>query len=316
MGVVVMRVIRVKRSLLGVLSAIIVLLGVLPQHARAQDDVTWLLNQINALRASLGLHAYSLNPQLSAAAQQHSQYMADTCDVSHTQANGSTATSRARANGYTGGWIGENIYSGQNARAQDAWNFWTNSGIHYQGLTHKIVNEIGIGVAYGGCGQGFTLVFGHRDDVSAPPAVPSGDGGAPVDEPAPQAYIPPPPTNTPTPTIPTLTPSATWTLTPTHTATAAGRPTRAATLTPTPLVLPTVPAVDAPASATPAAVARVPSASATPIPPPVTPTLARATPDVPGQAGGRDLPGWVPFGLVGAALVLGAAGVAVLLRAR
>ncbi|NDJ75938.1 MAG: CAP domain-containing protein, partial [Chloroflexi bacterium] len=71
------------------------------ERAHAQDDVTWLLNQINALRASQGLHTYALNPQLTAAAQAHSQYMSDTCDVSHYQSNGSGPIDRARAQGYT-----------------------------------------------------------------------------------------------------------------------------------------------------------------------------------------------------------------------
>ena len=69
----------------------------IPPAQGQQDEVTWLLTQINNLRASLGLPPYSLNAQLSAAATQHSQYMVTTCDVSHTEANGSTPTSRARA---------------------------------------------------------------------------------------------------------------------------------------------------------------------------------------------------------------------------
>lgn len=282
---------------------------------QAQDDVSWLLGQINALRGELGLHAYSLNAQLSAAATQHSRYMADTCDVSHTESNGSTATTRARANGYTGNWISENIYMGRGG-AQGAWNFWTNSAIHYQGLTHKVVNEIGIGVASGSCGRGYTLVFGHRGDVSAPPAAPSGDGGA---APAPQVYVPPPPTFTPTPTFPTLTPSHTWTFTPTATDAPAGTPTQAATHTPTntPLVLPTVPALEIPASNTPVVVALVPSVppSDTPLPtarppsrtpPPDAVQLVRAEANTPGD---DDMPVWVPLALLVSALLLGGVGV-------
>ncbi len=302
----------------------VMLVGAIPPRTvRAQDEVSWLLQQINALRAELGLHPYNLNPQLSAAAQQHSQYMADTCDISHTQSNGSTATTRARANGYTGNWISENIYGGRSAQA--AWNFWTNSAIHYRGLTHEVVNEIGIGVASGSCGKGYTLVFGHRDGMTAPPA----PGAPAVEAEAGAEAPPPPPTSTPTPTIPTLTPSPTWTITPTPTATGRVSATPAGTHTPTatPLILPTVPALArdqaSGASATPAAVAQVPSDTPSPDAPldtPAPPLLTSTPGRVPGSpvatAAGADVPRWLPGVLLLGAGLLGAAGIVVWLRAR
>jgi hypothetical protein len=209
------------RKLIGVVVSIVLLMTAIPPWragAQGADDVTWLLNQINTLRASLGLHPYALNAQLSAAAQQHSQYMADTCDISHMESNGSRPIDRARANGYTGNWISENIYSGSTPNPSGAWDFWMNSPIHYQGITHEVVNEIGIGAAYGSCGwYSYTLLFGHRDDVNAPPAPPVADDGDTGVAAAPPAYVPPPPSSTPTATIITFTPSPTWTLTPTWT---------------------------------------------------------------------------------------------------
>jgi hypothetical protein len=334
-----------------VLSALILLALVValagsraPRTAYAQDEVTWLFEQINGLRAGLGLHAYRLNPQLSAAAQQHSQYMADTCDVSHTQANGSTATTRARVNGYTGGWISENIYGGRGIEA--AWNFWINSGIHYQGLTHEIVNEIGIGVAYGSCGQGYTLVFGHRDGVTAPaapapaaeaaPAAAAEDTSAEAAAPSPPTavpYVPPPPTFTPTPTIPTLTPSPTWTITPTPTASPEPSATIAATHTPsaTPLILPTVPVLDtAEPTGTPSATAiavaqqpdRSPTADAARTATGTPETLARAanattrTVSTSDGTDGNPIAGWLPPLLLAGAGLLGAAGAVIWRRAR
>jgi hypothetical protein len=211
---------------------LLVVLGILVAafangSARARgDEKTWLLNQINALRGQLGLHAYAWNNQLGAAAQQHSDYMAATGDISHTESNGSTPASRAVANGYTGGWVSENIYGGTLATAADAWNFWVNSSIHYAGLTNSNTNEIGIGVAGSGIGQFYTLVFGRGDIVigSAPtPAnpVPDTSNGAtsPSQAPAPTRRPAPSRTFTPSPTIPTFTPTATWTFTPTWTAT-------------------------------------------------------------------------------------------------
>ncbi len=71
-------------SLTCLLTGLALLAGSTPPAA-AQDDVSWLLQQINALRASVGVPGFSLNAQLSAAATQHSAYMATTCDVSHTE---------------------------------------------------------------------------------------------------------------------------------------------------------------------------------------------------------------------------------------
>jgi hypothetical protein len=287
--------------------------------ARAQDDVSWLLGQVNGLRAGLGLHAYALNGQLSAAAAAHSQYMATTCHYSHTENNGSTPASRAAAQGYGGSRVSENIYGGPRAQASNAWSFWINSGVHYAGLTHATANEVGIGVAQGPCGQAYTMLFGHGGGGAAPapaPAAPGGEAAAVAAvPPSPRPYVPPPPTRTPTATIDTLTPSATWTITPTRTPTLTGT---AAPPTSTPLVLPTVPALGQ-RSPTPILIALQPSAtstpteapSATPTPPP-TPAPQR----VEQSAGGFDARDLVPLALLGPALVIGVAGFAYFRRVK
>lgn len=292
-----------------------------PPAAQAQDDVTWLFNQINSLRASLRLSPYTLNAQLSAAATQHSQYMAAGCDISHTESNGSTPASRAQANGYTGDRVSENIYGGSIARATDAWDFWIHSPIHYAGLTSSYVNEIGIGVASGTCNT-FTLDFGHQSGLPAPAAPAGGNPGAaptPV-PPRPTRYVPPPPTRTPTPTIPTLTPSATWTVTPSRT------PSATLTLTAlppsaAPLVLPTVPAptevVQPVAVVLAASPVEVPSlapvvAETIPASPPVS-----AAPDTaPRTHQGFKTRDLVPFALVAQLLLIGLAGFAYFRRSR
>ncbi len=284
----------------------------------AQDETTWLLTQINNLRASLGLPAYRLNPQLSAAATLHSQYMVNTCDVSHTEANGSTPASRARAQGYTGSWISENIYMGQLARAEDAWNFWINSPIHYQGLTHNVINEVGIGVAYGECGQGYTLLFGHRDNVSAPPAPPAenniGEENAAPPPPTSAPYVPPPPTRTPTPTIPTITPSYTWTPTAIVSPSPSSTPTRTATATrsPTPLVLPTAAASETLRPA-PTHVAQMPTIAL------VAPTNNAAPPtpaELSHSPSPQDETEWLPLVMLAGAALLALTGSMLLWRAR
>jgi hypothetical protein len=226
-----------------------------PNKANAQSgEQLWLFDQINTLRSQLGLHSYVWNPQLAAAAQQQSEYMAATGNISHQQSNGSMPSDRAAANGFSGSWVSENIYGGGMATATHAWNFWLNSSVHYAGMTNRNTNSIGIGVASGSSGQFYTLVFGYVSGVEAPPAQPvdnppaqEQDGDTveipPVQAPPqapPPTRAPPTLTFTPSPTVPTFTPTPTWTLTPTWT------PSAAPTLAPptsTPISLPTAAAV-------------------------------------------------------------------------
>lgn len=229
-----------------------------PAPSYAQDDVTWLYERINTLRGSLGLKGYRLNGSLSAAAQAHSEWMAATESVSHTQDNGSTPGSRAVAFGYGGRFVSENIYSGYRAGAADAFNWWSNSSIHYAGMTHASKTDIGIGVARNGEMSYYTLVFGQGSDEGLPlppppapaepptdiPPAPSADDAAPDAEQA--VAEAPPPTNPPAPTriVPTWTPSPTIaspTPTPTWTPTATWTPSPTTTDVPptsTPIVLP------------------------------------------------------------------------------
>jgi uncharacterized protein YkwD len=156
----------------------------------AQDVAGDLLGRINALRASLGLSGYRLNGALSAAAQSHAQWMAETGQVSHTQPNGSTPTTRAAAAGYPGAWVSENIYAGSNAGPDAAWGFWINSPIHYRGLTNASYDEIGIGSASTSWGRAYVLVFG----ASGSPAVSrsgsgGGDGGGNSAAAAPPSFV-------------------------------------------------------------------------------------------------------------------------------
>lgn len=140
----------------------------------AQDVVSDLLGRINGLRSSLGLPGYTLNSALSAAALNQAQYMVSTGQITHTQANGSTPSTRAAAAGYGGSWVSENIYGGTNATPADAWNFWLNSPIHYRGMTNPNYQEIGIASASSDWGRAYVLVFGR---VGGTPLVSSASSG-------------------------------------------------------------------------------------------------------------------------------------------
>lgn len=164
---------------------LILLLGLLVSAPQAHAQADELLSKINGLRGSLGLAPYSLNGALSVAAQNHAAWMAATKQVSHNQPNGSTPSTRAQAAGYPGRWVSENIYGGTGAGSGDAWNFWTNSPIHYRGLTNANYQDIGIGIASADGWNFFVLVFGNASQTWGSSAASSGgsrsSGGGSVD---------------------------------------------------------------------------------------------------------------------------------------
>ena len=148
--------------------ALLIVLALPVPSAQAQDDATWLYDQINGLRASLGLHGYAWNGALNAAAQAHSEWMAATGIISHEGEFDRGPGDRAVTFGYGGRSVTENIYGGGRANPQIAWNFWVNSGVHYAAIAHVNKNEIGIGVARGEGGTYYTLMFGQGSGVAAP----------------------------------------------------------------------------------------------------------------------------------------------------
>lgn len=156
----------------------LILLFLLTLPALGQDAASDLLGRINSLRAGQGLPPYALNGALSAAAQSHAAWMTSTSQVSHVQPDGSTPRSRAQVQGYPSPMVSENIYMGSRAGADDAWQFWTNSAIHYAGLTSPNYTEIGIGVAGGAGGYAFVLVFGNPSGSYAPARAASNNNGA------------------------------------------------------------------------------------------------------------------------------------------
>ena len=138
-----------------------------PSSAYAQSDaVSDLLGRINALRRQNGLAPLELNDPLSAAAQRHSQDMANTGSVDHTGSDGSTPEGRIDAAGYAprSAW-GENIYGGGIATVDDAWIFWINSTVHRNNLLSERYREIGIGATASANGTYYTLNFGARPGV-------------------------------------------------------------------------------------------------------------------------------------------------------
>ncbi len=114
------------------------------------DFLANLVTLINAARASNSLPALTLNAQLSAAAQNHSEDMACNNFLQHSGWNGSTPASRIAAAGYAASITRENIYGqppqyGGDAQAAVSW--WMNDPIHRDAILNPQVKDIGVGYA-------------------------------------------------------------------------------------------------------------------------------------------------------------------------
>ncbi len=164
------------------------LVGVFPAQAQELSD---LLGRINALRAAHGLPALALNGALGVAAQQQAQWIVDNRQISHTHPDGSGPRTRALNAGYPSTNVGENIYGGTNATANDAWTFWMNSAIHFNTMISPYFNEIGIGIARGSWGAAYVFVFGGANvaPVTNGNANRGGAGSAAAAPAGPPAYV-------------------------------------------------------------------------------------------------------------------------------
>lgn len=136
------------RSLLGTI-ALLTALGA----ARAETR-EWLCTahdyavQVNQLRLQYNLPPLKLNMQLCAAAQAHSEAIAQTGVVAHADAHGRRADYRASEAGYFYHQLGENLAAGQLSwdRALEA---WLNSPYHRSNLLTADYRELGVGFASG-----------------------------------------------------------------------------------------------------------------------------------------------------------------------
>jgi uncharacterized protein YkwD len=117
------------------------------------DVVERLISHTNTFRQQQGRPPVAPNPQLTAAAQDFTAFLARTGQSSHT-ADGQTPEVRAKAHGYDPCLIAENIayqhHSGgftAEALAQGFFEGWQHSPDHRQNLLDPAVTETGIGVA-------------------------------------------------------------------------------------------------------------------------------------------------------------------------
>ncbi len=151
------------------------------------DSAYDLINAVNALRASYGLPAYSINSILMSTAQAQAEFMAATGTVTHYGPGGIGVTDRLLAAGYPlagdlslGGFRSENITGGsESMTAQTAVNQWTGDAPHLNTMISPDLTEIGAGVAVAN-GRVYYVIDCARPATGAASTVPSGEAVIPV----------------------------------------------------------------------------------------------------------------------------------------
>ena len=113
--------------------------------------VSRVLELVNQQRSRAGLTPLTLNSQLTAAAQGHSQDMADHNFMAHNGSDGSSPFDRMKRAGYHFSSAGENVAAGQSTPL-DAMSSWMNETPPNDGHRRNILSpnfrEIGIGYAF------------------------------------------------------------------------------------------------------------------------------------------------------------------------
>lgn len=127
-------------------------------------DAYQVVALVNSVRAAYGLAGYTANAALMNAAQAHSEYQASIGTATHSGKGGSRSGDRAVAAGYGGGakvYVTENIYSGKNASASVAVNWWQGDATHLNTMISPSHTDIGVGVAEGNGVIYYTMDVGY-----------------------------------------------------------------------------------------------------------------------------------------------------------
>lgn len=114
-----------------------------------------VLRLVNVQRVQAGCAELRADPQLTAAAQLHSEDMSANNYMSHTSLDGRSAADRATAQGYTS-FSGENVAKGYRSAAS-VMEGWMNSPGHRANILSCSSVAIGVGVS----GDAWTQVFGY-----------------------------------------------------------------------------------------------------------------------------------------------------------
>jgi uncharacterized protein YkwD len=129
-------------------SVLVVLLTIfLPFVGNGPTYEEQTIKLINKERTSRGIPAVAEHPALMVAAEKHTQYMADSGNVSHYGPYGSTPWERAGREGYDWSWFGEIIGAGYTTPESKVQG-WMNSPPHRAILLDSRYEDIGVGYVY------------------------------------------------------------------------------------------------------------------------------------------------------------------------
>jgi len=133
------------------------------KYTFSNSYVSEIESLINNARKQAGLNQLSINSQLTAAAQGHSEDMACHSLLSHTGSNGSSIDQRIVAAGYNPVNYLEIIYA--SGYPTDAFNWWMNDQVHHDAILNSGVTDMGGGYAYianSAYGGYYTVDFGSE----------------------------------------------------------------------------------------------------------------------------------------------------------
>ncbi len=107
------------------------------------DLVSRVVDLTNEQRVRHGLRQLSIDERLIAVAQDHSDFMASTSNLTHDQ-NGLSLGQRFHRSGYPYSRIAENVAKGQRS-PEDVVSSWMNSAGHRHNILNQGYQHIGIG---------------------------------------------------------------------------------------------------------------------------------------------------------------------------
>lgn len=159
------------QAIVSILSFLVLNLA-MPQPVQAQAGTAWeMLAGINSLRAANGLAALEENYYLNLSAQNHADWIAETGIGSHYEDDGSTATDRAHAVGYSGAIVTENWARGPGLTVSNCIYVSWDDADHMDNMLDPNRKEFGAGVALDS--SGFTVYvvnFSNYDTNDSQPS--------------------------------------------------------------------------------------------------------------------------------------------------
>jgi uncharacterized protein YkwD len=117
-----------------------------------------MLERVNRERAARHLPPMRRHPRLDQAAQSHASDMLARRYYGHDTPEGRTVMDRIQARGYRAAFAGENIARGQYS-VQEVMDGWMGSPVHQEHLLSTMLNEIGIGLAFGKIPGGYEILW-------------------------------------------------------------------------------------------------------------------------------------------------------------